>query len=165
MKKQLCQSVHSCLKVDKNGCYLRLTEFRGGMEVQRQKALEAINNHKCGFYYEQNADNFLKIFGSPVAFWISQQMFEIFSKGFPLESYGPVRSGLQTSDNKRFLRLWFEVANTNIAYGCLSHNESFFRTEKWYPHTKGGEFRKWYGNIEYVLNWKTDGKELYEYAS
>ena len=161
----ICTFVFKNSYVDKNGCYLRLTEFRGGMEVQRQKALEAINNHKCGFYYEQNADNFLKIFGSPVAFWISQQMFEIFSKGFPLESYGPVRSGLQTSDNKRFLRLWFEVANTNIAYGCLSHNESFFRTEKWYPHTKGGEFRKWYGNIEYVLNWKTDGKELYEYAS
>lgn len=161
----ICTFVFKNSYVDKNGCYLRLTEFRGGMEVQRQKALEAINNHKCGFYYEQNADNFLKIFGSPVAFWISQQMFEIFSKGFPLESYGPVRSGLQTSDNKRFLRLWFEVANTNIAYGCLSHNESFFRTEKWYPHTKGGEFRKWYGNIEYVINWKTDGKELYEYAS
>ena len=161
----ICTFVFKNSYVDKNGCYLRLTEFRGGMEVQRQKALEAINNHKCGFYYEQNADNFLKIFGSPVAFWISQQMFEIFSIGFPLESYGPVRSGLQTSDNKRFLRLWFEVANTNIAYGCLSHNESFFRTEKWYPHTKGGEFRKWYGNIEYVLNWKTDGKELYEYAS
>ena len=151
--------------VQKKGCYLRLTDFQGGMEVQRRKTLEAISNHNCGFYYEQCTDNFPKISGSPLAFWVSPQMFEVFSRGFSLESYGPVRSGLQTSDNKRFLRLWFEVSNSNIAYRCLSHDESFSRTEKWYPHTKGGEYRKWYGNFEYVLNWRTDGKELYEFAA
>lgn len=148
----------------KKGVYLKLTDFAGGMEVQRQKTLEAIKNHSCGYYYEQSTINYSSIESAPIAFWLSQQMFNIFEKGIELDNYGAVRSGLQTSDNKRFLRLWFEVAFNDIAFHCKSHEESKKRSEKWYPHTKGGEFRKWYGNLEYVINWERDGEELYEFA-
>ncbi|MFR7390408.1 MAG: hypothetical protein ACLUTU_16655 [Blautia faecis] len=74
-------SVYFCFpksSYTEKGCYLRLVDFRGGMEVQRQKTLEAIENHDCGFYYEQNADNFSKIPGSPVAYWLSDVVFNVF---------------------------------------------------------------------------------------
>ena len=161
----VCTFTFSNRNISKRGVYLKLTDFVGGMEVQRQKTLEAIGNHSCGYYYEQNAGNYAKIEGSPIAFWLSDSMYNVFSSGTPLEKFGPVRSGLQTSDNKRFLRLWFEVDFPNIAFDCSTHEESKDRAEKWYPHTKGGEYRKWFGNIDYVINWQHDGEELYAFAS
>lgn len=161
----VCTFTFSNRYVSKKGVYLKLTDFVGGMEIQREKALKAMCNHHCGYYFEQNADNYSKIKGRPVAFWLSANMYKVFEKGTPLGDFDPVRSGLQTSDNKRFLRLWFEVEHPNIAFDCSSHQESKTRKEKWYPHTKGGEYRKWYGNLEYVVNWKSDGYELYEFAS
>lgn len=114
--------------VQKKGCYLRLVDFRGGMEVQRQKTLEAISNHDCGFYYEQNTDNFSKIPGSPVAYWAS----EAFIRGYrnkTVSDFGVARSGLQTGDNNRFLKYWQEVSVNQIAFGMHSKAE-FLNTKK-----------------------------------
>jgi type I restriction-modification system DNA methylase subunit len=80
--------------VSKKGCYLRLVDFRGGMEVQRQKTLEAIANHNCGFYYEQNTDNFSKIPGSPVAYWVSNSIYDAFESGIPLKNFADLRQGI-----------------------------------------------------------------------
>jgi hypothetical protein len=161
----VCTFTFSNKHVSKKGIYIKLTDFVGGMEVQREKTLVAKSNHNCGYYFEQNADNYFKIKGQPISFWLSDSMYDVFTKGIPLGEFAPVRSGLQTSDNKRFLRLWFEVEYPNITFKCRNHQESKTCKEKWYPHTKGGEYRKWYGNLEYVVNWKNDGKELYEFAS
>ena len=130
--------------IHKNGCYLRLTDFRGGMEVQRQKTLEAIANHDCGYYYEQSADNFSKIPGSPVAYWVSESAFNSFSNA-KISEYYTVRNGISTGDNEKYLRLWFEI-NQACAY--------------WKPCNKGGGFRKWYGNNDYVVFWKNNGESI-----
>lgn len=133
--------------IKKNGCYIRLTSFTGGMEVQRQKTLEAIANHNCGFYYEQRSDDFTKIPGSPVAYWVSKNLFEDYQNTKRLGDILAVKKGLTTADNDRFLRLWFEVSNKQL-------------DKKWFRTHKGGEFRKWYGNNENVINWYNSGAEL-----
>lgn len=155
----ICTFVLGNRQISKNGCYFRLTDFRGGMEVQREKTLEAIKNHNCGFYYESNPKNFSKIPGMPVAYWVSKNLFETFEKE-KLCDYGRTCQGLATADNNRFLRLWFETDYTNIFWNCENHDESKTSTLKWYPCTKGGAFRRWYGNMEYLVNWQNDGVEL-----
>lgn len=147
--------------VSKNGCYLRLVDFRGGMEVQRQKTLEAIANHDCGFYYEQNTDNFSKIPGSPVAYWVSVAFLKSF-EGKTIEDYSFAGIGMRTGNNSRFLRHWYEVAKDNMIIGCKSKNEQIVSHCRWVPYNKGGEFRRWYGNNEYVVNWLNDGEEIKE---
>lgn len=138
--------------VSKKGCYLRLVDFRGGMEVQRQKTLDAIANHDCGFYYEQNTDNFSKIPGSPVAYWASKQVYELF-KNAPLSKYVAFKEGITTGDNDRFLRLWHEVDSNNISIQNATNG-------RWKPCNKGGSFRRWYGNRDYVIDWKDNGQYL-----
>lgn len=141
----VCTFVFQNRHVQKKGCYLRLVDFRGGMEVQRQKTLEAIGNHNCGFYYEQNASDFSKIPGSPVAYWASPKLFDTFASFDTIGDYYDVRNGITTGDNNTFLKLWYEVGK---------------HTERWFPCNKGGAYRKWYGNKEYVVDWENDGQRL-----
>lgn len=149
----------------KKGCYLRLVDFRGGMEVQRQKALEAILNHRCGFYYEQSTDNFSRIPGSPVAYWVNENVAKAFDSGKPLSSVARTRQGLASSDNNRFLKLWWEPSFLKIGFGMKNAETAKESKRKWFPCNKGGEFRKWYGNNVYVVNWENDGQEMLEYAA
>ena len=149
--------------VSKKGCYLRLVDFRGGMEVQRQKTLEAIANHDCGFYYEQNTDNFSKIPGSPVAYWVSNSIYDAFESGIPLKNFADLRQGMSTANNDLFLRLWFEVSEDNISYHSETTQQAIESKKKWFPHTKGGGARKWYGNNDYIVNWYNDGEEIRNY--
>ena len=145
--------------VQKKGCYLRLVDFRGGMEVQRLKTLEAIKNHYCGFYYEQSTDNFSKIPGSPVAYWVSENFISAYHQKI-ISDYGFARSGLQTGNNDLFLKFWQEVDINNIAFGMHDKNEYLTSRKKWTPQVKGGDFRKWYGNFDYVVNWENDGADI-----
>ena len=110
--------------------------------------------------FEAEQDNFEKIPGSPIAYWVSERTIWIFSKYQPLGESFDARSGLQTNDNNRFLRLWYEVNNVKIRL-CWRENTSF----KWFPHLKGGPYRRWYGNQDYVVNWENDGKEILELAT
>lgn len=128
--------------VSKKGCYLRLVDFRSGMEVQRQKTLEAIANHNCGFYYEQNTDNFSKIPGSPVAYWVEKQVFTCFEQGIKFGQLANPRVGMQTSNNDKYLRLWHEVSYCEFVDTG---------SKKWIKYIKGGPFRRWYGNLDYVV--------------
>lgn len=117
--------------INKKGCYLRLVDFRGGMEIQRQKTLEAISNHNCGFYYEQCSDNFAKIPGAPVAYWVSKELIGDFDNGLLLSDFGKPSQGMSTCDVNRFTRLWFEpsVYETNIKEKNNIH--------KWVKYNKG----------------------------
>ena len=160
----ICTFVFKNSYVDKNGCYLRLTEFRGGIEVQRKKALEASHNHDCGFYYEQNAKQYSKIPGSPVAYWVSEAFISAYNSK-KIGEYGIARSGLQTGNNDVFLKYWHEVAIGTIAFGMNSKKEYLRSRKKWIPQIKGGEFRKWYGNFDYVVNWENDGRDIKECKS
>ena len=140
----------------KKGNYLRLVDFRGGMEVQRQKTLEAINDHNCGYYYEQTTDNFSKIPGSPVAYWVSDAVYSMFNNK-PLVNYMDFKEGITTGDNNVYLRLWHEVAVTNIYF---NNTEVSSRKTTWIPCNKGGEFRRWYGNRNYIIDWSENGMKL-----
>lgn len=143
------------------GCYLRLTEYRGGMEIQRQKALEAITTQDKKIYFESNAENFKKIPGNPIAYWASRKLTQDFMNGIPLSKVAEPKSGLSTTDNNRFLRYWYEVHITDISFNITDISETISAT-KWFPIAKGGCFRKWFGNLDYVVNWKENGKEIRE---
>ncbi len=156
----ICTFVLKNSYVNKKGCYFRLTDFKGGMEVQRQKALEAIADHKCGFYYESNSENFSIIPGSPVAYWLSKSSIRLFNSCPKLGEIEIIRGGLTTGDNNRFLRLWYEVNSKKISFDTHSMEEAKISTLTWFPLAKGGDYRKWYGNLEYVVNWKEDGAEI-----
>lgn len=155
----ICTFVFKNSYVDKKGCYLRLTEFRGGMEVQRQKALEAINDHDCEFYYAQNTKNYSKIPGSPVAYWVSDKIFELFD-GKHISDFGSAKVGIGSGNTDYFLKLWFEISFLDIDFKRTNNEIS---QVNFVPINKGGSFRKWYGNFEYVINWKNDGAELKNY--
>lgn len=141
------------------GNYIKLSDFKGA-DNQAPKTIEAINNHECGYYYETSSENFSKIPGSPIAYWVSSKLISAFQDGRPLSPVASPCVGLQTGDNGRFLRLWFEVCNQNISFGCTSCGDSSARATRWFPYNKGGDFRKWYGNSDYVLNWEKDGFEI-----
>lgn len=155
----VCTFTFAKRHVNKKGNYLRLVDFRGGMEVQRQKTLEAIANHNCGFYYEQSTDNFAKIPGSPVAYWVSENFIKAYDNK-RISDYGVARSGLQTGNNDLFLKYWQEVNINTIAFGMCNKRQYLQTGRKWTPQIKGGEYRKWYGNFDYVVNWEDDGREI-----
>ncbi len=147
-------------RLEKKGNYLRLVDFRGGMEVQRLKTLEAIKNHKCGFYYEQSTDDFSKIPGSPVAYWVSNNFMQMFDKGIRLGEIADSKQGMATADNNRFLREWYEIEYSSIYFYAKNLEDAKISGYKWFPYNKGGEFRKWYGNNDYVVDWGNDGYEI-----
>lgn len=136
------------------GLYFKLSEFRGGMDVQRQKVLEAMADKDCGYFYEASAQNFAKIPGAPVAYWVSEAVFDDFENGKELGAFSTVSEGIKSGDNEKYLRLWFEVNENSFSFARTNNGK------KWYPHHKGGEFRKWYGNRDWVINWEDDGKEI-----
>ena len=147
----------------KKGCYFRLTNFRGGMTVQKTKTIEAIKNHNCGYYFECSTEAFQQIPGSPIAYWVSDQFLLTFNSK-KLKEMAITTNGFTTGDNNRFLRLWFEVAREKIDFYNPSFQSLAGNKAKWFPYNKGGDFRKWYGNNDYVLNWGNDGAEVKAYG-
>ncbi|MEY4190867.1 MAG: hypothetical protein RIR17_1603, partial [Planctomycetota bacterium] len=146
------------------GSYIKLSDFKGH-ENQAPKTLEAIKNQECGWFYNANPDNFKKIPGSPVAYWASESILSSFDRYPNLESLGLVRQGASTSDNERFLRLWHEVNLSKIGFDLSDLDEANSSGFKWFPYNKGGDYRKWYGNHDFVVNYENDGQELKEFQS
>ena len=141
------------------GQYVRLVD--GQSEEEKSKALSvAISNHDCGYYFEVSADQFEKIPGSPIAYWASEAIFALFANTAPIVTRCQALNGLQTSDNGRFLRLWHEISNKKIKFDAASTTAAFNSKMKWFPLNKGGEYRKWYGHYDYVVNYENDGKEI-----
>jgi len=113
--------------------------------------------------YTAQQANFSKIPGSPVAYWVSSTVYRSFSLGKPLSQYANLKQGMSTANNDLFLRLWFEVNNEKISFHSQTPQQAIDSKMKWFPHTKGGEARKWYGNNEYLVNWYNDGEEIKKY--
>ena len=109
--------------------------------------------------YTANQDDFAKIPGAPVAYWVSQSVINAFKQARPLGEQYDARSGLQTNDNTRFLRMWQEVNINRTSISKVSDGS------KWYPHLKGGPYRRWYGNYDYVVNWENNGEEILQLAT
>ena len=110
--------------------------------------------------FQAKQKDFEKIPGSPIAYWVSDKIREIFEKNQKLGEVGEAKQGLATADNNRFLRLWNEVSYNKIGYNMSNSKEALESKKKWFPCNKGGEFRKWYGNQEYLVNWENDGYEI-----
>jgi len=111
-------------------------------------------------YNRTNQANFSKIPGSPIAYWASQNLIKDFEIGTRMDSLVEPRQGLATANNNRFLRMWYEVNNSKINFNAHSIHESVLSEQKWFPYNKGGSYRKWYGNYDYIVNWENDGQEI-----
>ncbi|MDZ5418715.1 restriction endonuclease subunit M [Lacticaseibacillus rhamnosus] len=142
------------------GTYLKLSDFKGGMDVQKKYVLKAVSDPSVGYLYRTKQANFEKIPGSPIAYWASKPLISDFEIGIPLKDLVDPKVGLQTGDNSRFLRQWFEVNVHNISFNTKSTAESLRSIKKWFPYNKGGSYRKWYGNFDYIVNWQHDGFEI-----
>ena len=134
------------------GVYLRLTDFKGGMDQQYKKAIEAISAKDCDYRFEADTSDFLRIPSAPCAYWLGKDLLRAFS-GVPVGNVVDIREGLISGDNDRFLRRWYEVKKNKIAFTGSQKN-------KWYLLNKGGEYRKWYGNREFIVNWENNGYEI-----
>lgn len=145
------------------GGYVRLSDFVGA-DNQAPKTLEAIANPDCGWFYRRCADDFKDIPGTPIAYWASEAIMKGFISGDPLGRYAYGCNGLTTGDNNRFLRLWFEVEDRSVARGVGSIKECAAHRERWYPYNKGGDYRKWYGNQLYLVDWGNNGSSMKEYG-
>ncbi len=146
------------------GSYIKLSDFKGH-ENQAPKTLEAIKNPNCGWFYNAKPDDFKKISGSPVAYWIGENMRKAFDNGIKLEKYAKPVVGLQTGDNEKFIRYWNEVDFNQIGFNFSNSEDAKNSENRWFPYTKGGEFRKWYGNNLWIIDWKNDGEEIKNHAS
>ena len=112
------------------------------------------------YYPNVEQMNFEKIPGAPIGYWVSPKIQEIFTSNLALSAVASPCVGLQTADNARFLRLWFEPSYSRIGFGCENAALAARSQKKWFPTTKGGTFRRWFGNMYYVVNWENDGEEL-----
>ncbi len=137
--------------------YIRLVDFNSSIEKQN-KFIESKNQNLNT--YIKTSNEFKNIEGSPIAYWASDKIFDIFKNSETLGQVAEPRQGLATADNNRFLRLWHEVDNFNIGFGYKSREDAKESNLKWFPYNKGGAFRKWYGNNEYIVNWENDGFEI-----
>lgn len=140
----ICSFVLKNGKPAEKGLYFKLSDFKGGMEVQKTKVLEALADKDCGYFYAADQSNFSKIPGAPVAYWLSDQTLSAFD-AVKLYQKFEARNGITTGQNDLFIRYWFEVEPKNY---------------KWYKCNKGGSFRRWYGNQDFVIDWENDGFRL-----
>jgi len=156
----ICSFVLKNSQETDKGLYFRLSDFKGGMEVQKQKVLEALVNKECGYFYETSGENFSKIPGSPIAYWVSEKVINDFETGIRMETIVSPKQGLATADNTRFLRIWWEVVTDKIKYDSVNVEQLIESKCKWIPYNKGGGRRQWYGNYDYLVNWENDGFEI-----
>ena len=145
------------------GSYIRLSNFRGS-ENQAPKTLEAIKNPSCGWFFNAKPDDFNKIPGNPIAYWASDIFFKMSSNGF-LDDEASVAIGMKTGDNDKFVRYWFEININLLGLDLTALEEANDSDYTWFPYLKGGEYRKWYGNHELVLNWIDSGNNIKEHIN
>ena len=133
--------------------FIRLTDYKSSDEKEE------------GFFKAENRyvakqEDFEKIPGSPIAYWVSDRVKEIFEKSSNLETIAEFKTGMSTGDNEKFQRIWHEVFYENINFIINDTKETRTILEKWFPCKSGGEYHKWYGNNEMVVNWQKDGQEI-----
>ena len=133
--------------------FIRLTDYKSSDEKEE------------GFFKAENRyvaeqEDFEKIPGSPIAYWVSDRVKAIFEKSKKLGDISEPRQGLATGNNDLFMRNWAEVSYNNIGFNCIDRNSAIKSSFKWFPYNKGGEFQKWYGNQDYLVNWENNVKDI-----
>ncbi len=137
-------------KAPVKGAYARLVDINGS-EPKREKILEAIHNPDCGWFYRADATTFHDVPGSPIAYWASNNLLAAFQNGVSFEKVAHPRVGMQTSNNDKYLRLWWESD-----FGVTPY------PKKWIKYLKGGPYRKWYGNLTWLLLYKDNPSWILE---
>lgn len=140
------------------GEYIRLEDFKGA-DLQPIKVKEAVKN-KVDYRYSCDSKQFKDIPGSTIAYWVSKQILQCFRESDLISEIAETRKGMVTADNPRFIRNWFEISINKFNKYAKSRLEAKQSNAKWFPYKKGGEYRKWYGNDWFVVNWENDGYEL-----
>ena len=156
----ICAFVLTNDKSKKVGQYFDLSKFVGGMNIQKEKVLDAIHHPECTYFHDFDQDNYKRIDGSPIAFMASEKLLRIFETAEPLKKIAEPKVGLQTAKNDVFLRLWFECNYNKIGLGYRKLSDTEEGIHKWLPYNKGGSFRRWYGNREYVIDWLFNGRAI-----
>ena len=136
--------------------YKKLFDRNG--EVNSNEAMSAIAKLPTSILAPQG--KFAKLPGSPIAYWVSDKVADIFATYPPLSEFADARAGLQTGENDKFIRLWHEIDIYNAGFNMENRQDAQNSGLKWFPCNKGGEFRKWYGNQEYLVNWQNDGYDI-----
>ena len=129
---------------------IKLTDYN--FSNREMKKVEFFNEENR---YPFNQNQFNKIPGNPIAYWASNEIFNCFNLKF-LEEFADVKKGLSTGNNNKFIRYWYEISNNDLGLGFNESNNNY----KWYPINKGGSFRKWYGNNQFVVKWEDNGNIL-----
>ena len=151
--------ITNCEGKDATGAYYRLVDGKNCGEKNRM-FLEAQENDGNRIYYPNvSQQDFEKIPGCPIGYWVSEQVISSFEHK-ELYDVCDTRCGMATGRNDYYLRIWFEVSNKNILFNCKTSDESLNSFCLWYPYDKAGEFRKWYGNKDYIVKWYKNGTEL-----
>jgi|7_EtaG_2_1085326.scaffolds.fasta_scaffold00024_71 type II restriction/modification system DNA methylase subunit YeeA len=145
-------------------CVEHIPTFIGLVDAASDEKQTEFRNYER-WYARFSQSKFDKLPGEPIAYWLPEKVQDLFVASPPLQNYAITASGLQTSNNDRFLRQWFEAAHNRICFTAMDRLSSAASGAKWFPYNKGGGHRRWYGNHEYVVNWGNDGEELYQFAS
>lgn len=142
---------------DYKATYQKLFERQGAVDSLETKLRWFLEGK--GLFIEKQ-ENYLEIPGTPVAYSLGSVLIKAFTSKNLVSTVGDVKQGLATGDNNRFLRFWWEVKEEKINFMATSSRNALESRKKWFPYNKGGAYRKWYGNIEYVVNWENDGFEI-----
>ena len=143
--------------------FIKLSEFKGNMEVQKKMVLNAINT-MVNYKFKTNCKKFLDIPGQPIAYWAIDELQNIFNNSEELLNFANPKAGLSSGNNDKFFRFWYEIDINNIGFN-LSQEKAKKSKYKWFPLNKGGSFRKWWGNQEYVVDYENDGYEIKNYRT
>lgn len=139
--------------------FVRLTEGRS--EGQKDEMLRhAISDRSSDIFYISSPLDFVSIPGEPIAYWLSESFRSLFKENDCLGDKVEAGNGLQTNDNDLYLRQWHEVENRSLGAGISDREAAAASGKKWFPYNKGGEFRRWYGNDDFVIDWQDDGKSI-----
>jgi type II restriction/modification system DNA methylase subunit YeeA len=139
--------------------FIRLVDFRGDDAEMAARTLEAISDKECEWMYRADTEDFEAIPGRPIAYAASTAIKNTFKSG-RLDEFAEPRLGMATADNNRFLRFWHEVGSSGAKHDAVSRQQAQESRAKWFPYQKGGDYRKWYGNLEYYVNWENDGADI-----
>jgi len=148
--------LHNTLPQGRKGTYFRLVDQPNSSS--KKEAFHGGGHRHTGV----DQQSFERIPGAPIAYWASNNVIEAFQADKSIEEVADPRQGLATTDNDRFLRQWYEVDRKYMSLNVESVGETEYLDEKWFPYSKGGSYKKWYGNFSFVVNYKNKGEEIKE---
>jgi hypothetical protein len=132
-------------------------------EEKRQQLLEAVGDRGVDWVHEVSVEQLKAVPGMPLAYWLTDAMRSVFRHSKRLDYFGSPKQGIKTGDNEQFLRFWWEVSDQDLLRGAVSREAAEESGRRWFPCQKGGEYRRWYGNDSYAVNWQFDGAEIRDF--